>query len=115
MMDNNQHPKTASKGWSAKNIRMGGIFVALGFFTFIADIYTSFESGSPAVLPWVNLIGYTSYAIMLIGISGFWFIVPAFEKWWHTKKQWLAWIFLVVGIVIIPPLLFLLLEYLIVG
>jgi len=73
----------------------------LGCFLFIADIYASFESGSPGVSLWINLIGYIAFAIILVGVLGFWLVIPAFQTWRGTKKEWIAWIFLAIVIMLV--------------
>jgi len=41
-----------------------------------------------------------AFTAIIVGILGFWLIIPAFQKWWHTKKEWIFWLLLVVGCIV---------------
>jgi hypothetical protein len=34
---------------------------------------------------------------MVFGALGFWLAIPAFQKWWHTRK-WITWLFFAISL-----------------
>jgi hypothetical protein len=102
-MENNIVNKNGAKstnGWSRKNFIFGILFVVGGIILFFVDFYLAYlrvGDSERAIPGWVYGLNLLSIAMALFGVLGFWLVIPAFEKWWHTKK-WLALIFLIVGI-----------------
>jgi hypothetical protein len=97
------------KGWSLINILIGLVFIAsalvvsdfINFLSFIG--FFPMRNSLPSwyyFYPWIVL------SMITLGVLGFWFVIPAFQKWWHTKR-WLAWTFLGIGSVLIYPFIFL--------
>jgi hypothetical protein len=105
-MDNNKDSKVISGGWTLKNFLIGGVLFVLGCLFYVLDAYAAYLyiGDSTRSLPWfINLLQYVAIFVVLVGVSGFWVIVPAFQKWWCTRR-WLAWTFFLIGL-IVPYLL----------
>jgi membrane protease YdiL (CAAX protease family) len=106
-MEENKNLETVSKGWSRKNIKRGFLFLGIGliltFFSILTGL-TGIDSGK------IPLVFYVIYGIALFfisfGVLGFWLLIPAFQKWRHTKKEWLAWTFLAIAIVLLCVLFY---------
>ena len=105
-MDDNKNLKTVAKGWTLKNIKKGFLFLGIGIVLMIVDIViglTGIDSGRTPFLFYIILP--LVYAAAL-GVLGFWLIVPAFQKWQHTKNEWLAWTFLIIAILLVCTLIY---------
>ncbi|HUC02147.1 MAG TPA: hypothetical protein VMA75_04595 [Candidatus Paceibacterota bacterium] len=102
----NEDSKIVPKGWrTAVNVSAGIILLILGCILAEANgIYATYANVSGTFFIFVMSV---AIVLILIGVSGFWIIVPAFQKWWHTKKRWLVWVFLAIGFILVPLLLYL--------
>jgi hypothetical protein len=100
------------KGWSLMNIFTGIILV---IFSWLMAIVDGFFVGSHAFMGDAGPIniGFGGYLVLsfafvmiVLGSLGFWFVIPAFQKWGHTKP-WLAWVFLTIAVLILLACFFL--------
>lgn len=108
-MDNKKDLKTISKGWTVKNIGIGLWCVGAGFFFILLAILVGFSGIDSGKLPpplYVNIIDIIALILMAIGALGFWFVIPAFQKWKHTKYEWGAWLFLAIATLLICVLIY---------
>src|SRR5438309_249387 len=106
-MQGDENKKLSARGWSRKNILTGAIVFVIGFILFSAAFFLGYISIGDSDRPtpvWISFLNWFGLAAMILGILGYCFVIPAFQKWWHTQK-WMAWIFLVIGILLIYPLL----------
>ena len=96
-----------SDGWSWKNILIGLALVVGGrIIGFLDGISAFFTAGDSTKIPaWFYPGLWLSAILMALGSFGFWFVVPAFQKWGKTKP-WLAWTFLAIAVLILFILYF---------
>ena len=106
-MDNKNLDKT-SKGWTLKNILIGGVCVAIGWligsFNAVFGLATGGDSGKLPIVFYV--LGLGAVFLIGLGILGFWVIIPAFQKWRHTKYEWIAWVFFAIAIFFVCVLIY---------
>jgi len=108
-MDTHKDLKTGSKGWTTKNIGRGLLFIGIGLISiFLATFIglTGIDSGKIPPPIYINIIDVVALIFSAFGIFGFWFVITAFQKWRNTKKEWVAWMFLVIAIVVIGFLIY---------
>ena len=97
-MENN-NSKAVSEGWTKKNWGRGFLFIGIAGALLVIDILvglTGIDSGKTPFLFYVILPAI--YIALGFGILGFWVVIPAFQKWYRTKREWLAWLFLIIAI-----------------
>jgi hypothetical protein len=88
------------RGWSGKNIWTGLGLLFVGFIIWFADsVVMGFASGIAGKKFTLGFWGGLGFLLMAFGILGYWIAIPAFQKWWRTKR-WLALIFLVPSILL---------------
>jgi hypothetical protein len=89
------------KGWSLVNILIGFIFAVGGAVAYIVETVLGFSiwAQSGMIPLWYSILAKVILSIMVVGPLFFWLVIPAFQKWWHTK-QWLAWLLLVIAVVL---------------
>jgi hypothetical protein len=91
------------KGWSLLNIVDGLISVIIGSSILIAGVIWGFlvAGDSDKPLPFYFwLIEVAGIAMVALGVLGFWFVIPAFQKWGRAQPG-LAWICLAIAIVVV--------------
>jgi len=111
MDQNEQHSKVSldakkapkfvfGKGWSLMNILIGAVFVISGWIIdAINGLVNLGAIGSGKLSSAFYIWGWIGFSLIIFGILGFWLLIPAFQKWWHTKR-WLAWTFLTIAVLI---------------
>ncbi|MDR3582025.1 MAG: hypothetical protein P4L67_01995 [Candidatus Pacebacteria bacterium] len=103
-----ENTKIKKRGWTAKNFLIGLVLVVLGYsINFLVGTFSLLfiGNGKPSILFYV-WPGIT-FLFMAAGVFGFWCVIPAFQKWGHTQKQWIAWVFFGAVIVIIVAFIYL--------
>jgi Kef-type K+ transport system membrane component KefB len=92
-------------GWTVKNFSKGLTFFAAGFLIdFLGGIAAL--SDSDKIPFWYYIIISIAIFLMTLGVLGFWLLIPAFQKWRHTKNEWLAWTFLTIVVVLLCALFY---------
>jgi hypothetical protein len=97
------------KGWSLINILNGLLFLAVAYATLTLTIFFGFLSvgdSERSVSIYIYILGWLGVVMLLLGSLGFWLVIPAFQKWWHTKDRWLAWLFLGIAVAIFSIFIF---------
>lgn len=99
------------RGWSGKNIFLGLGLLFVGFVIWFGDsVVEGFAQGVAGNKTFsIGFWGRFGFAVMAVGVLGYWIAIPAAQKWWYAKR-WLAWTFLapclLLGMTILIALLF---------
>ncbi|HUY69671.1 MAG TPA: hypothetical protein VMU70_01450 [Candidatus Tyrphobacter sp.] len=93
-------------GWSTRNVLTGLALLFVGFIIWFGDsVVEGFAQGVAGKKIFIiGFWGKFGFAIMAIGVLGYWMAIPAVQKWWDHKRR-MALIFLIptvlIGILII--------------
>lgn len=98
------------KGWTAKNTLTGLGFLFVGFIIWFLDsVVAGVNNGITGKNTGIGFWGDFGFALMAFGVLGYWTVIPAYQKWWKTKR-WAALIFIIPGALIVIPLITVLLR-----
>src|SRR5438132_462771 len=105
-MQGEENKKLSARGWSRKNILTGCVLATVGYIvTILNSSFSLFIVGNGKDSVWFYIWGLIGFALIVCGISGFWLVIPAFQKWWRTDRR-LVWLFLSIGIFMVYILWF---------
>ncbi len=80
------------KGWSLMNMLIGGAFILSGWIIDIINGLLNLGVIGSGKFPTLFYI-WEGIGLFLIifGVLGWWLVIPAFQKYWHTKR-YIFWI-----------------------